>query len=72
MQVSQWKSSDCVDQDRNNHAQHLHCVLCGSGEEEEEECELDEPMDMVGAGKELLTNCEGIGFLTGTAGSSSV
>ncbi|KAF4799912.1 RAS p21 protein activator 3 [Turdus rufiventris] len=51
MQVSQWKSSDCVDQDRNNHAQHLHCVLCGSGEEEEEECELDEPMDMVGAGK---------------------
>lgn len=71
MQVSQWKSSDCVDQDRNNHAQHLHCFMW-SCEEEEEECELDEPMDMVGAGKELLTNCEGICFLTGTAGSSSV
>lgn len=29
-------------------------------------------MDMAGAGKELLTNCEGICSLIGTEGSSSV
>lgn len=33
-------------------------VLYGSGDDEEE-CELEEHMDMVGAGQELLTNCEG-------------